>query len=151
MTTPDYDTDFYAWAAQQAAALRAKDWAALDLEHLAEEVEDLRKTERRGVQSQLRLIFSHLLKWRHQPAKRTESWRTTIANGRVLVQEALEDLPSLARELPALATAAYPRARRDAAKETGLPLAAFPEACPWTVEQVLDADFWPEADATNEA
>ena len=37
MTTPDYDTDFYAWAAQQAAALRAKDWAALDLAHLAEE------------------------------------------------------------------------------------------------------------------
>jgi uncharacterized protein YPO0396 len=145
MTTPSYETDFYAWAAQQAAALRAKDWAALDLEHLAEEVEDLRKTERRGVQSQLRLIFSHLLKWRHQPAKRTESWRTTIANGRVLVQEALEDLPSLARELPALATAAYPRARRDAAQETGLPLTTFPEACPWPVEQVLDEDFWPES------
>jgi hypothetical protein len=44
----DYDTDFYAWAQAQAAALRAKDWAALDLEHLAEEVEELRKTERRG-------------------------------------------------------------------------------------------------------
>jgi uncharacterized protein YPO0396 len=144
MTTPDYDTDFYAWAAQQAAALRAKHWAALDLEHLAEEVEDLRKTERRGGQSQLRLILSHLVKWRYQPDKRTESWRTTIANGRVLVQEALEDLPSLARELPALATAAYPRARRDAAKDTGLPLATFPEACPWAPEQVLDADFWPE-------
>jgi hypothetical protein len=147
MTTPSYETDFYAWAAQQAAALRAKDWAALDLAHLAEEVEDLRKTERRGVQSQLRLILSHLLKWRHQPDKRTESWRATIANGRVLVQEALEDLPSLARELPALATAAYPRARRDAAKETGLPLTTFPEACPWPIAQVLDEDFWPEAGA----
>ena len=144
MTTPSYETDFYAWAAQQAAALRAKDWAALDLAHLAEEVEDLRKTERRGVQSQLRLILSHLLKWASQPARRSDSWRTIIANGRVLVQEALEDLPSLARELPALATAAYPRARRDAAKETGLPLATFPEACPWPVAQVLDADFWPE-------
>jgi Domain of unknown function DUF29 len=139
-----YDEDFYAWAAQQAAALRAKDWAALDLEHLAEEVEDLRKTERRGIQSQLRLILSHLLKWVYQPARRSNSWRTTMANGRVLVQEALEDLPSLARELPTLATAAYPRARRDAAKDTGLPPATFPETCPWTVEQVLDADFWPE-------
>jgi hypothetical protein len=146
MTTPDYDTDFYAWALAQAAALRAKDWAALDLAHLAEEVEDLRKTERRAVQSQLRLILSHLLKWGYQPGRRSESWRTTIANGRVLVQEALEDLPSLARELAALATSAYPRARRDAAKETGLPLGTFPEACPWTVERVLDEDFWPEAD-----
>ena len=91
-----YDTDFYAWAQQQAEALRAKDWAALDIEHLAEQVEDLRKTERRAVRSQLRLILSHLLKWRYQPVKRTDSWRSTIANGRVLVQEDLEDLPSLA-------------------------------------------------------
>jgi hypothetical protein len=144
MTTPDYDTDFYAWAQQQAAALRAKDWAALDLEHLAEEVDDLRKTERRAVRSQLRLILSHLLKWVSQSARRSESWRSTIANGRVLVQEDLEDLPSLAPELETLAAWAYPRARRDAAQETGLPLATFPEACPWTVAQVLDADFWPE-------
>ena len=85
MTTPDYDADFYAWAQQQAAALRAKDWAALDLEHLAEEVDDLRKTERRAVRSQLRLILSHLLKWVYQAARRTDSWRSTIANGRVLV------------------------------------------------------------------
>src|SRR4030095_1565337 len=83
MTTPSYDTDFYAWAQQQAEAWRAKDWAALDIEHLAEEVEDLRKTERRAVRSQLRLILSHLLKWRYQPLKRTDSWRSTIANGRV--------------------------------------------------------------------
>ena len=140
----NYDTDFYAWAQAQAAALRAKDWAALDREHLAEEVEELRKTERRGVHSQLRLILTHLLKWVAQPDKRTESWRSTIANGRVLVQEALEDIPSLARELPALHTSAYSRARRDAAKDTGIPLATFPEPCPWTAEQVLDADFWPE-------
>ena len=145
MTTPTYETDFYAWAQAQAAALRAKDWAALDLEHLAEEVEDLRKTERRSVRSQLRLILSHLLKWRDQPDKRTDSWRSTIANGRVLVQEDLEDLPSLAPELESLVAWAYPRARRDAAQETGLPLATFPEVCPWPIEQVLDQDFWPEA------
>jgi hypothetical protein len=145
MTTPDYDTDFYAWAQQQAEALRAKDWAALDVEHLAEEVDDLRKTERRAVRSQLRLILSHLLKWRYQPDKRTDSWRSTIANGRVLVQEDLEDLPSLAPELESLAAWAYPRARRDAAQETGLPLATFPEACPWPLAQVLDDAFWPEA------
>ena len=87
----------------------------------------------------------HLLKWRYQPDKRTDSWRSTIANGRVLVQEDLEDLPSLAPELETLAAWAYPRARRDAAQETGLPLATFPEACPWPVAQVLDEDFWPEA------
>ena len=143
----NYDTDFDPWTQTQAAALRAKDWAALDLEHLAEEVEELRKTERRGVRSQLRLILSHLLKWVYQPDKRTESWRSTIANGRVLVEEDLEDNASLARELDALAAWAYPRARRDAARETSLPLATFPETCPWLPVQVLDADFWPEEEA----
>jgi Domain of unknown function DUF29 len=64
MTSPNYETDFYAWAQAQAAALRAKDWAALDVAHLAEEVEELRKTERGAMRSQLRLILSHLLKWR---------------------------------------------------------------------------------------
>ncbi len=143
MTTSLYDADFDAWARQQAAALRTKDWAALDIEHLAEEVEELRKTERRGLRSQLRLILSHLLKWVYQPDKRTDSWRSTIANGRVLVQEDLEDSPGLARELPGLVVWAYPRARRDASQETDLPLAIFPEACPWQLDQVLDGRFWP--------
>jgi hypothetical protein len=76
MTTPDYETNFDAWAAQQAAALRAKDWAALDLEHLAEEVEDLRKVERHAICSRLHLAVSHLLKWRYQPERRSESMVT---------------------------------------------------------------------------
>jgi hypothetical protein len=145
MTETPYDSDFYQWAHQQAQALRAKDWAALDIEHLAEEVEDLRKTERRGVRSQLQLILSHLLQWLYQSDKRTDSWRSTIANGRVLVQEDLEDSPSLAHDFPELFAWAYPRARRDAAKQTRLPLVTFPESCPWPLEQVLDEDFWPEA------
>jgi hypothetical protein len=143
MTTPDYDTDFYAWAQQQAAALRTKDWAALDIEHLAEEVEDLRKTERKAVQSQLRRLTSHLLKWAYQSARRSDSWQTTILDARRLVADWLEDDGSLSRELPALFAWAYPRARHEAAKDTGLPLATFPEDCPWPVDQVLDENFWP--------
>jgi Domain of unknown function DUF29 len=139
-----YDEDFDTWAQQQAAALRTQAWDQLDIEHLSEEVEELRKTERRGVRSQLRLILSHLLKWVYQPDKRTDSWRGTIANGRVLVQEDLEDSPSLAHDLPELFDWAYPRARRDAAQETGQALATFPEICPWPIERVLAQDFWPE-------
>jgi hypothetical protein len=146
MTTPSYETDFYAWAAQQAAALRAKDWAALDLEHLAEEVEDLRKTERKAVRSQLRLAVSHLLKWAYQPGRRSDSWQDTVREARRLVADWLEEDGSLTRELPALFAWAYPRARREAAKDTGLPLVTFPETCPWPVAQVLDEDFWPEED-----
>jgi hypothetical protein len=130
MSNPSYDTDFYAWTQAQVAALRAKDWAALDLDHLAEEVEALRKTERKTVRSQLRRLSSHLLKWAYQPARRSDSWQATINDARRLVDDWLEDSPSLTRELPALVEWAYPRARREAAKDTGLSLATFPEACP---------------------
>jgi Domain of unknown function DUF29 len=38
---------------------------------------------------------------------------------------------------------AYRDATLEAVAETGLSGSTFPEACPWTVEQVLDAGFWP--------
>jgi hypothetical protein len=144
VTTQDYDTDFYAWAEAQAAALRAKDWAALDLDHLAEEIESLGNEQRHAVRSHLRVLLWHLLKWAYQPGHRGSSWRTSILNARAEIADRLEDNPSLQPRVPALLASAYPRARRLASAETGLPLATFPEACPWPVEQVLDADFWPE-------
>jgi hypothetical protein len=145
MTNTLYDTDFDAWAQRQAEALRMKDWAALDIEHLAAEVEELRNSERKAVRSQLRRLMSHLLKWRYQSQRRSQSWQTTIVDARRLLADDLEDSPTMTQELSALADWAYPRARREAAKDTGLPLATFPEVCPWTSEQVLDEDFLPEA------
>ena len=145
MTTPDYDTDFYAWTQAQAAALRAKDLAALDLEHLAEEMDALGNEQRHAVRSHLRVLLWHLLKWASQPDHRTPSWRTSIRNARVEITDRLDDYPSLRPHVPALLTAAYRPARGLAADETGFPLATFPEACPWPVAQVLDEAFWPEA------
>jgi hypothetical protein len=141
----DYDTDFYTWTQAQAAALRAKDVAALDLEHLAEEIEALGNEQRHAVRSHLRVLLWHGLKWAYQPDHRTPSWRTSILNARAEIADRLEDEPSLRPLVPALLASAYPRARRLAAAETGLPLATFPEACPWTLAQVLDEDFWPES------
>jgi Domain of unknown function DUF29 len=140
MTTPDYDTDFYAWTQAQAAAIRAKDWATVDLEHVAEEIESLGNEQRHAV-------LWHLLKWASQPDHRTTSWRTSILNARVEIADRLEDYPSLRPHVPALLASAYPRARRLASAETNLPLATFPETCPWTMAQVLDEDFWPEDEA----
>jgi len=68
MTTPTYDTDFYAWTQTQGAAIRAKDVAALDIEHLAEEIESLGKRDRRAIESYLERLLLHLLKWRDDPA-----------------------------------------------------------------------------------
>jgi Domain of unknown function DUF29 len=58
----------------------------------------------------------------------------------------LDDSPTLRQQLPAILAEAYPRARRQAHEQTGLPLVTFPETCPWTLAQVLDEDCWPEGD-----
>jgi hypothetical protein len=144
MATTLYDTDFDTWAQQQAAALRARAWNQLDIEHLAEEVEELRKTERNALRSQLRRLASHLLKWQSQPEKRRASWQATIREARGLLEDGLETSPSLAGPLDTLFASAYPRARPQAAKETGLSLATFPETRSWSVEQLLNGDFWPD-------
>jgi hypothetical protein len=145
MTTPSYDTDFYAWTRQQAQALAAKDWSALDLDHLVEEIESLGHEQRHAVRSHLRVLLWHLLKWAYQPDHRSASWRTSILNARAEITDRLEDNRSLRPLLPTLLTWAYPRARRLAAAETDLPLATFPEACPWDLASVLEEDWWPEA------
>jgi len=74
----DYDDDFYAWTQTQAAALRAQQGEALDWRHLAEEIEDVGKSERRAVSSHLRVLLTHLLKWQVQPERRSDSWLHSV-------------------------------------------------------------------------
>jgi hypothetical protein len=140
----DYDTDFYAWTQAQAEALRQKDFAALDLANLSEEIDSLGKRDRRSVHGHLKVLLIHLLKWTTQPVRRGPSWQRSIHNARDTLRLVLDDSLTLQQQLPAILAEAYPRARRQAHEQTGLPLATFPEACPWTVAEVLDEDFWPE-------
>jgi Domain of unknown function DUF29 len=128
----------------QAAHLRAKDWAALDIDHLAEEIESLGNEQAHAVESHLVIVLAHLLKWRYQPQRRGKSWRTTVLVGRQQSARRLRRNPGLRPSLPTLLADAYRDARRRAMLETELPLAIFPEACPWPLDQILDEDFWPE-------
>jgi uncharacterized protein DUF29 len=144
MTRATYDTDFYAWTQAQAAALRAHTWDALDIDHLVEELEDVGNEQRHAIASHARNLLLHLLKWVYQPTRRRRSWRSNIRNARIELDWRLTRNPSLRRELGDVVAWAYPRARRLAVDETGLPLATFPETCPWGVDQLLDEDFWPE-------
>src|SRR5206468_3099016 len=97
--------------------------------------------------SHLRNLVMHLLKWHYQPSMRQtgHSWQSSIINARDEIATILEDFPGLQHTVAELLAHRYPAARRLAQAETGLPLATFPETCPWTPEQVLDADFWPDA------
>jgi hypothetical protein len=147
MTKATYDADFYAWTQAQAEALRAKDWPALDLDHLAEEIESLGKRDQRTVRGHLKGLLLHLLKWAYQPQRRGASWRRSVHNARDILGLVLDDSPTLRESLPDALAWAYPRARRQAHEQTGLPLATFPETCPWGLDQTLDEDFWPGDEA----
>ncbi|MCL6607670.1 MAG: DUF29 domain-containing protein [Geminicoccaceae bacterium] len=147
-----YEDDLAAWAEDQARALRAAARAklntpvAVDWENLAEEIEQLARSERRELASRLFRLLTHLAKWRWQPRRRSRSWRATIGEQRRELARLLADSPSLRSILPETVARAWADARGQAADATGLPLATFPETCPFTPEAALDPDFWPEAD-----
>ena len=143
MTTATYETDFYLWTQQQAALLRQGALSALDIENLAEEVEDMGKSNRLALESYLSNVLMHLLKWQYQPERRGTSWRLSIENGRYQISDLLDESPSLTAQMDALTTKEYRRARKVASLETGLPLTLFPEQCPFTLEQIT-GDFWPD-------
>jgi hypothetical protein len=138
----EYETDFYHWTQTQAAALRAKDLGALDLEHLAEEIESLGHEQEHAVASHLRILTLHLLKVAYQRQRRL-SWLRSIRNARDEIDLRLRRNPSLKPRLSEFLAWAYPRARKAAAEETRLPLATFPETCPWSLDQLQDDDFLP--------
>ena len=141
----DYDTDFHAWTRQQAAALRAKDWDALDLEHLAEEVDDLGNAIEHAIESHLERLLFHLLKLHHDPATRPRrGWRVSVAHARHEIAKYVRRNPGLQHYPAQVLPEAYRHARRQAALALDRPLATFPETCPWALEEVLNEDWWPE-------
>src|SRR6266508_3088976 len=143
-----YEQDFHRWTQEQAALLKARQFDALDLANLVEEITALGVTERRALGSHLKNLVMHLLKWQHQPNGRPtgHSWRSSIVNARDEIAVLLEDSPSLRADVPAILARRYPAARMLAHDQTSLPLTTFPESCPWTVEQILDQDFFPGED-----
>jgi hypothetical protein len=139
-----YESDFYTWCMREARLLREGRLAELDLPNLAEEIESLGNEQEHALGSSLRIVLVHLLTWRYQPKRRTRSWAGTIVRERGNYEVRLRRNPGLKPHQAELLADAYRRARREAAAETGLPLAALPEPCPFTLEQALDDDFWPE-------
>ncbi|MEH1972701.1 MAG: DUF29 domain-containing protein [Nostoc sp.] len=140
-----YEQDYCAWVEQIAELLRSHQWDTLDLEHLIEEVVDLGKSQQRALQSALRLILSHLLKWKYQPERRSQSWQVTITRERLNIDELLQESPSLRRFLndSEWINTTYQRARREAMVETSLSEDNFAIACPFSVDEILDLDFYP--------
>ena len=143
MSASLYERDFYAWANEQAALLRAGNLSAADIDHIAEEIESMGRTEKRELESRLTILLLHLLKWRFQPGLRGNSWRLTIKEQRRRVVRHLADNPSLRSQVDAVTASAYGDATLEAERETGLPESAFPAECPWSFQEIMNEEFWP--------
>ena len=90
-----YDTDLYQWTIEQADALRRRAVNELDYDNLAEEIESVGRSERREIRSRLEILLIHLLKWRYQPEKQSDSWRAFVSEARQRIEAVLTDNPSL--------------------------------------------------------
>jgi len=138
-----YDADLYLWTQEQARLLREGKVSEIDAENIAEEIDSLGKKDLRELRSRLTVLLAHLLKWQHQAASRSGGWRGTIREQRRGIARLLEDSPSLRARLGKALAAAYADAREDAADDTGLAAAVFPDICAYTIEDSLDAGYWP--------
>ena len=140
-----YKQDYHLWLVHTAKLVAENRFAEIDLVSLAEEIEDMGRSEKRAIKSNLRVLLADLLKYKYQPTKRSNSWRATIREHRLRIKEAFQDSPSLKRYFDEVFDECYQNARAIAADETGLEIATFNTQCPFSKVEVLDSDFLPEA------
>ena len=141
-----YEEDGYSWALEQAALLRARRLDQIDIENIAEEIESLGKSFANELRSRYGTLVMHLLKWQLQPDRRSNSWAGTIRRERIAITKHLRDNPGLKPRRQELLADCYDEAVQAAVAETDLPPRTFPEACPYSLEEVTNLDFWPGGD-----
>ena len=140
-----YEGDFFAWTQDQGQRLREIRPNTIDWENVAEEIESLGRSEKGELENRMNVLILHLLKWQYQPARRKPGLRATVLEQRNRIARRIADSPSLAGYPASLLSEEYETARLKAASETRLSEKRFPEDCPFTIEQILDPDFWPDA------
>ena len=139
-----YDKDYYLWLQEMSQVLRDGSIVELDLENLLEEIQAMSRNEKRALASNLRILLMHLLKWKYQLEKQSNSWRSFIVEHRKRIRDILNDSPSLKPYFTKVFSDCYQDARDLAAAETGLSLNAFPVESPFTTEEVLNPEYLPD-------
>jgi hypothetical protein len=140
----DLDQGLYVWSCRNAKLLREGRYTEADVANIAEEIESLGKEQVHGLGGQLSRLLMHLLKYQHQPLRRSRSSQVSIVNSRIRISRYLRDNPSLRLRIDELMPGAYQDAVKEASVQAGLPKQDFPAECPYTFQQVMDDDFLPE-------
>lgn len=139
-----YDSDFYGWTQEQAELIRAGSLNQLDTQNLLEEIEAMGRSERRELGARFKILLMHLLKWKLQSERQTRSWTLTIEEQRISLIEILDENPSLKPHIQEAINKAYKHAVIAAESETNIRRSVFPATCPWSFEDIIAADFYPE-------
>lgn len=135
-----YENDETAWLDATAELLSSGRLDEVDFLHLAEYLADMTRSDRRKVESRLEVLLAHLLKWTHQPEKRTPSWRGTILVQRHKLARLLKS-GVLRNHADEVLAEVYGEAVSVASAETEIPADRFPPECPFTVDQLLSEDL----------
>lgn len=148
--TTRYEQDFYTWTQEQADALRSASFETLDLTHLADEIEDMGRSEQRALASRLAIIVAHLLKLQIQTERtptNEKSWRNSVGTQRRQVQRHLNKNPGLKNPtiLKEALESAWDDGRDLAIRETSLDPDRFPVECVYSLDQLIDSTYWPTA------
>lgn len=138
-----YEKDFCLWIDATVKKLKNQQFQNIDLPNLIEEIESMGKREKRELKSRLIILLMHLLKWYYQPEKRSESWRSTITEQRICIEELLEDSPSLKLLLTEIFTDCYQKACIKASEETGIAVNFLPPESPFSFEEALTVNINP--------
>lgn len=143
----EYDEDIYAWSQHQAEVLRGMASRRhdlpndLDLDHVAEEIEDLGKSELKGVISHLRQMLVHAIKLASSPgAESAAGWKGEVIDHQALARDRYTNAMRKDIDIADL----WLRSRREAGKKLavhGEAMAALPDACPLTLDELLDEDI----------
>lgn len=141
---PQHDEDFYGWAMANAKLLRERKMDKIDFENLIEEIESMGRSEKHQLINRLAVLLAHLLKWQYQPELRGRSWRGTIVELRKRVNKLIEENPSLRAKIPQSFVDSYDLAISLIEKETPIDLSLLTKECPYSFDQCLDSEFYPE-------
>jgi hypothetical protein len=139
-----YDRDYYLWLSHTANLISEGKFSEVDAANLIEEIEDMGRSEKRAIESNLVVLLLHLLKYKYQPEKRSNSWKSSVREHRRRLRKAFSDSPSLKRHFEEVVDECYQDAREQAADETELPLDTFPQESPFTLAEVLNPDYLPQ-------
>lgn len=139
-----YEQDYYLWLEDTIQKLQLGELDRLNISALIEELQGMSNSEKNALESNLRILLMHLLKYRYQPHKRVNSWLFTIREHRKRLLKTFQKSHSLKRYYETVFAECYQDGKELAADEAGLSLVVFPNESPFTLEETLNADFLPE-------